>query len=303
MKTNPGIYQIPLEMSDWSGLWPRLAGDPKPPKQLFARFTGDRKDFRTIFQQPSVAIVGSRKASAYGREVTLRLARELAEHGVVIIAGLAIGIDSLAHRGALDGHGTTIAVLGNGLSHIYPAQNRGLATEILANNGIILSEYEPDVPVARYQFLERNRLISALSDIVIVVEANLRSGSLNTARHALEQGKILMAVPGNITAPLSSGTNQLIANDATPLLNTESVLEKLRKIYVDEPTAIAKLNDQSSQNSTTGDEIQDQILAKLAHGSATTDEILREFPNAQASLTMLEINNKIIKVSDHWTKI
>lgn len=302
MKTGSEIYQIPLETSDWAGLWPRLASEPKPPKQLFAKFAGDENDFREIFRRPAVAIVGSRKASVYGREVTLRLARELAERGVVIVAGLAIGIDSLAHRGALDGHGTTVAVLGNGLNHIYPAQNQGLATEILTKNGVILSEYEPDTPVARYQFLERNRLISALSDIVIVVEANSRSGSLNTARHAREQGKILMAVPGNITAPLSDGTNQLIANGAAPVLNAESVLEKLREIYADEPNIIAKLDGEVSRNSTTGDEIQDQILAKLIREPATTDEILREFPSAQAALTMLEIDKKIIKVADHWVK-
>lgn len=138
---------------------------------------------------PSVAIVGTRKPTTYGKEVTRQLASDLAKRGVIIISGLALGIDGLAHRGALEAGGTTIAVLANGLPDIYPSTHRALADEILASRGAIISEYEPGVSARGFQFLQRNRIVSGLSDAVIITEAATRSGTLNTAAHALEQGK------------------------------------------------------------------------------------------------------------------
>lgn len=176
---------------------------------------------------PTVAIVGTRKNTTYGEEVAYKAAYELARAGVIIVSGLAYGIDAIAHRGALDAGGVTVAVLGTAINRIHPARNIGLAKEIIAKGGAVMSEYGPDERTYASSFLERNRLISGLSDAVLVVEANERSGSLNTAMHALEQGRDLFAVPGDITRPVSAGCNRLIAQGAAPYTGPEDVLNSL----------------------------------------------------------------------------
>ena len=176
----------------------------------------------------TVAIVGARRNSPYGEEVAYKLAYGLARHGVVIVSGLAYGIDSIAHRAALDAGGKTVAVLGTPIDQIYPREHEGLAREIIEKDGAVMSEYGPGVVVyPKTSFLERNRLISGLSDVVIVVEAAARSGTLNTATHALNQGKELLAVPGDITSPLSEGCNRLILQGANPCLGLDDVLDML----------------------------------------------------------------------------
>jgi DNA processing protein len=307
-------------------LFAKLADDPRPPKNVFARSLLTDETFREIFRAPSVAIVGSRKPTAYGEKITLELSQVLAEHGVVIISGLALGHDALAHRGSLDGGGTTIAVLGTPIDRLYPAQNLSLAKEILARGGIILSEIAAGEEFfAKSSFLQRNRIISALADVVIVVEANVKSGSLNTAKHAKVQQqnsrkladetggifreKILMAVPGNLTSPLSGGTNALIRSGAKICLGAESVLTELREIYKNDAEIFAKLggkpkksHKQSTTNfAKTGDPESDKILARVAEKSLTTDEILREFPDAGGKLTLLELDSLIAKVGENWT--
>ncbi len=160
----------------------------------------------------TVAIVGSRHNTRYGKEVAYKMAYELAKRGVIIISGLAYGIDSVAHQAALDAGGTTIAVLGTPIDQIYPKNHVGLAKDIINNGGAVLSEYAPGEKVyMKASFLERNRIISGLADIVVIVEAAEKSGTLNTAAHALNQGKEVYAVPGNITSPYSVGCNKLIA--------------------------------------------------------------------------------------------
>lgn len=157
----------------------------------------------------SVAIIGTRKPTSYGKEIAHMLAYELAKRGVIVISGMALGIDAIAHRGALEAGGTTLAVLGNGLDTIYPSSHKDLARQIIAQGGALISEYAPEELARPHYFLQRNRIVSGLSDAVIVVEAASRSGTLNTAAHALEQGREIFAVPGNITSPLSSGCNIL----------------------------------------------------------------------------------------------
>lgn len=175
--------------------------------------------------KPTVAIVGSRKPTSYGREVAQRISYDLAQAGVIIVSGLALGIDGVAHRGALEAGGTTIAVLGNGLDSIYPSSHQDLGQTIIEKGGAIISEYEPAMPALAYQFLERNRIVSGLSDAVVVVEAAARSGTLSTAAHALNQGREVFAVPGNITSPLSTGCNNLIKQGATPVTSSDDILE------------------------------------------------------------------------------
>jgi len=176
-------------------------------------------------QGPAVAIVGTRRPSPYGRAVAEKLAEDLASRGVVIVSGLALGIDSIAHWGALKG-GRTVAVLGSGLDNIYPRQNRKLFQKI-AENGAVVSEFPLDAPPFAAHFPRRNRIISGLVQAVIVVEAAAKSGSLITARMALEQNREVMAVPGNVTSDMSKGTNGLIKTGAKLVEGWEDVAEEL----------------------------------------------------------------------------
>lgn len=175
----------------------------------------------------SVAIVGSRKPTPYGKSVTEKIVHALAEHNVTIISGLALGIDSIAHKAALKFNTPTIAVMARGLNGIYPASHFSLSREIVKAGGALISTYPADMPAQPYHFLERNRIISGLSSIVIVTEAAVKSGTLNTASHALEQGKDVFAVPGNITSPMSAGCNRLIRQGAQPLIDTSDIFSAL----------------------------------------------------------------------------
>ena len=286
--------------------WRRINTDPKPPESIFAKFSQSEADFAKIFRKPSVAIVGSRKPTEYGQRVTLELSRKLAEHGVVIVSGLALGHDALAHRGALNGGGTTVAILGTPIDKIYPRQNFQLAQDILENNGAILSEIAPGEKFfAKTSFLERNRLISALADIVIVVEANLHSGSLNTARHAMKQEKILMAVPGNITSPLSAGTNQLIANGAAPVLSADSILARLREMHQDQPSLFDISSATNFQKLNLSADQQAILTALKREGGADMDDLSRILtmptPELSSALTLLEIEGQISRSSNEWS--
>jgi len=199
----------------------RLREIPEAPKQLWYRGTlPDEK-------RPAVAIVGTRKPTAYGRAVTEELAGKLAERGVVIVSGLALGIDSIAHQAALKASGITVAVLPSGVDTPYPSQHRQLAEDIVGQGGALISEYPLGMPGLQHHFLERNRLVSGLSDAVIVTEAANRSGTFNTVSHALAQGKDVYAVPGNILSPMSHGPNQLITTGATPIIDIDAWIDQL----------------------------------------------------------------------------
>ena len=176
--------------------------------------------------KPAAAIVGARMCSSYGRMQAFRFARELSKAGVQILSGMAYGIDSEGHKGALEGGGTTFAVLGNGVDVCYPAGNRALYQRILRENGGIISEYPPGTMARTYHFPARNRIISALSDVVLVVEAKEKSGSLITARCALEQGKAVYAVPGPVTEELSRGCHLLIYDGAGIAYSPEILLSE-----------------------------------------------------------------------------
>jgi DNA processing protein len=178
-----------------------------------------------ILSQPAVAVVGARRPTPFGRAVAERLARDLAARGLVVVSGMAVGIDSLAHWGALQA-GRTVAVLGSGLDEVYPKENKDLFRKI-AGTGAVVTEFPPEARPLAYRFPLRNRVISGLTLGVVVVEATRRSGSLITARLALEQNREVMAVPGNITSALSSGTNWLIKTGAKLVETWEDVVEEL----------------------------------------------------------------------------
>lgn len=253
----------------------------KKPKELY--YTGNLPETR----RPTVAIVGTRKPTSYGKEVTTRFAGELARKGVVIVSGLALGVDALAHIAALEAGGTTLAVLGNGLPTIYPAANQGLAKRILEHGGAILTEYEEGTEARSHQFLERNRIVSGLADAVIITEAAQRSGTLNTAAHALEQGKEVFVVPGNITSPMSLGCNALIAQGATPLLNSDQVLEVIAPDLLSGQVSLFRSSDPLQQK------IIDLINSGVRNGDELQQRIGCSATELSTALTMLEINGAI----------
>ena len=249
----------------------------------------------------TVAIVGSRHNTKYGQEVAYQLAHELAEQGVLIVSGLAFGIDTIAHRGCLDAGGVTIAVLGTAIDDIYPRTHECVAKEILELGGAIISEYAPgSAPFPKTSFLERNRLISGLSDIVVVVEAAERSGSLNTATHALEQGKTVFAVPGNITNPYSQGCNKLIKQGAIPYTAPEDILRELF------PQDFAKRHKHLKKQHLFGDtDVETKILQAIASGARTGEQIMKLIhlpPEVfNQTTTLLEIKGRINSLgANHW---
>ncbi|HEX6415950.1 MAG TPA: DNA-processing protein DprA [Candidatus Saccharimonadales bacterium] len=262
----------------------------KKPKALY--LMGNLPDSR----RPTVAIVGTRKPSAYGKEVTHRLAYELASRGVVVISGLALGVDGIAHRAALEAEGTTIAVLANGLPNIYPASHKSLAADLLEKGGAIISEYEPGSSARGYQFLQRNRIVSGLSDAIIITEAATRSGTLNTAAHALEQGKEVFVVPGNITSPLSGGCNALLKQGATPVTSTEDVLEIIAPDLL-QPQAVLPL----------GNTPLETTIITLLQSGVRDGEALQAQSGATSSefnqaLTMMELSGTVRSLgANQWT--
>ena len=258
-----------------------LVNIPKPPEIL--HYIGTLPSER----RPSVAIVGTRKPTAYGKEVTTRLAYDLASRGVVIVSGLAMGVDGLAHTAAIDASGTTIAVLGNGLPNIYPTSHAQLAKRICDQGGAILSEYDRDMPALSHQFLERNRIVSGLADAIIITEAAARSGTLNTAGHALEQGKEVVVVPGNLTSPMSEGCNQLLKQGAHLVTCAEDILEIIAPDTL-EPQSSLALGDNP---------LETAVLTHLQNGLRDGDDIQQAIgcsaTDLSVALTMLELHGHI----------
>ncbi|MCD2223635.1 DNA-processing protein DprA [Listeria cossartiae] len=182
-----------------------------------------------LLQKQAIAIVGTRQMSEYGRKACRQIASELSEHQLVIVSGMAVGIDTTAHKAALQKSGATIAVLGSGVNNIYPLKNQLLANDI-ARDGLLLSEYLPDEEARRWHFPERNRIISGLSMGTVIIEAAERSGSLITADMALEQNRQVFAVPGNIFIDTWKGTNYLIQEGAKLVMNANNIIEEFFQI-------------------------------------------------------------------------
>lgn len=254
-------------------------------------------NFDDLLARPRVAIVGSRKTSAYGRGVTGQLARDLAQQGIVIVSGLALGTDSIAHKATLDAGGKTIAVLPSGLHNIYPSSHRQLAAQIVAQGGALISEHEHDFRPFPYSFVERNRIVSGLSDALLVTEAAKKSGTLTTANFAREQHKPIFAVPGNITSPSSEGTNHLIAHGATLTTSAHDILKHL---------AITPNSQQKQKSLPVGATPAEQAIIDLvASGIHETDLLANHSGLSTADLneafTMLEIAGAIKRVdANHW---
>ena len=269
------IFQINLSDYDYLRDLPHI---PDPPKKLFIRGKLPEKRVKTA------AIVGTRKPSAYGREIATKIASECAKNGIVVVSGLALGIDSIAHRAAIDSGGKTIAILANGVDKIYPRSHEDLGQRILQTNGAILSEYPNNTPARPWQFLARNRIVSGLADAVVIIEAASRSGTLSTANHALDQGKEIFAVPGNITSPLSAGCNQLIKNGANPLTSVEDLLDFLIPDRFEKQTQLFR-----------GDTREENVILEFLskNGTTSSDTIIKQTKLSASefnqAITMLEL--------------
>ena len=210
---------------------------------------------------PAVAVVGTRSCSPYGAQVARRLGRELATAGVTVVSGLARGVDAEAHRGALEAGGPTVAVLGCGIDRDYPRAHAALAHRV-SELGLLVSEYEPGVEPAPWRFPARNRIIAGLAGVTVIVEARAKSGALITADFALEDGREVFAVPGEITSALSRGTNELLRLGAAPLIETNDVLAALG--LEEAPVVLAAKLSESAQ----------RVRELLADHAASVDELV-----------------------------
>lgn len=278
---------------------PLLKEISAPPEKIFWR--GEKSLLKNDF---CLAVVGTRKATFQGRELARKISRELAEVGAVIVSGLAMGIDSAAHEGALEaagGQGKTIAVLGGGIDKIYPAQNENLADRIITGGGLIVSEYPPATPTYPSQFLERNRVVSGLSLATIVIEAPLRSGSLNTARLAAEQGREVFVFPGPTGHPNFAGSHALIRDGARLVSSAQDIFEDLG-------LELKSKNDFSENDfSQVEDAVQREILRALfAAGRPLPIDKISQITNlepheANQALALLIIEGKIKETGKGYT--
>jgi DNA processing protein len=263
------------------GYPPLLARIPDPPVSLWLRGDADP----TLLAATAVAVVGARACSGYGRAVARMLAGGVAEAGAVVVSGLARGIDGEAHRGALAVGGTTVAVLGCGVDRDYPAAHAELARAIVAGGGLVVSEYEPGIEPAPWRFPARNRIIAGLAAATLVVEARERSGALITADFALEDGREVLVVPGEITSSLSAGTNALLRQGATPATCVADVLEAVG------------VEPRGTIEPDVGDPSAAAVLDAIANGVGTADELARATGLAAGdvatALTLLELAGKV----------
>lgn len=244
----------------------------------------------------NLAVVGARMFTAYGRQVTEKLVRELALNNLTVVSGLAIGIDALAHAAAMEAGGKTIAVLGSGLDqqNIYPSQNRYLADKITVQGGLIMSEYSIGTLPLKHHFPQRNRLIAGLSQATLVIEAGEKSGALITARHALEQNREVFAIPGSIYSQYSAGTNNLIKLGAKLISGARDIIESLNLA-----DAAAYIENKKIMAETAEEEL---ILQRLAHEPMHVDELknLTKLDTAtiNSTLTIMEMKGQIRNVGN-----
>ena len=276
--TRAGVRALPWTDAEYP---PQLAAIDDPPAVLWVRGDPAR------LSAPAVAVVGSRTGSPYACAVAERLAAGLAERGVAVISGLARGVDAAAHRGALAAGGPTVAVLGSGVDVVYPPEHASLAEEVVAN-GVLAGELGPGAPPLRYHFPRRNRILSGLSRAVVVVEATVRSGSLITARLAAEQGREVMAVPGNVLSGRSRGAHRLIRDGARIVETAADILEEL---------GVAGPSEDEGESPGEAD----PVLTRMEPGEpCDVDRLAQQcglaLPDLLAHLTELELRGRVTRV-------
>ena len=281
--SNFPIIELRKEDTAWPKLLSQIHGAPK---QLYCQGN------ISLLNSNCLAVVGTRKLTAYGREAAETLTRDLLTHGLTIVSGLALGIDSIAHQTTVENGGRTIAVLGSGLDRkvIYPENNIGLADKILKHDGLLISEYPPDTKAELWTFPQRNRIISGLSMGVLVIEADVESGALITAKCALDQNRDVFAVPGSILSPKSVGPNTLIQSGAKLVMSAYDIISEYHENL--------KLFPDKKKKILTGNPTEEKIIDLLdEHGVMFVDDIIRksdtEASAISVSLSMLEIRNVV----------
>ncbi|HSX01325.1 MAG TPA: DNA-processing protein DprA [Candidatus Saccharimonas sp.] len=269
------IHQINLQDPEYPFALTQISA---PPKQLYVLGDLPKGDY--------VAIVGTRSYTEYGKAITYELAFELAKAGLVIVSGLALGIDGAAHQAALDAGGKTVAVLAGGLDHIYPSTHRELAKSILAHGGALISEYPAGIPTYKSQFVARNRIVVGLSLGTIITESAAQGGAMHSAHFTLDANRILMAVPGDINQRRSAGPNNLIHEGAVPIRSSSDVLHALN-ITANVPLAIV-----SARNPH-----EERILTHLQEGHRKTDQLIEATGLSAAEfasvISLMEITGKV----------
>ena len=277
---SPEPYAAPINtIGKGDPEYPEQLGDlSEPPAQLW--WSGDW----SVMSRPLVAVVGTRRATSYGLRVTREIAGALARGGACIVSGMALGIDAAAHQAALDAGGATIAVLGNGVDIPYPRAHAKLHRAI-AERGLVMSEMPPGARSHGGSFIKRNRIIAAIAKLTIVIEAPFGSGALWTAKTALDLGRDLGAVPGQIDSPQSQGANELLRDGAQTMAS------------IDDALCLAGLAPQRRADPRVDDEFEMRVWEALGHGSATLDELCARsaLPVAQCltAVTTLELRGAI----------
>ncbi len=264
----------------------------KPPIVLYCK--GDI----SLLKSEALGVVGTRRATRYGKDVGNKLVSQIASTGITIVSGLAEGIDTVAHRTTLDVHGKTIAVLGGGFGNIYPNSNQSLADEIVKDGGLLISEYKPSEPSLTYHFPIRNRIIAGLCDAVLIVEATEKSGSMHTKNFAIEYGKEVFAVPGRIGDIYSVGCNKIIANgQARVVMSAEDILQ-----YFDR-SASKTTNENAIQLTYEEQMIYDSLVGHEKHFDELVSELHIEAKVMSTLLMRLEIMRIITKLPGNFYKL
>lgn len=256
----------------------------QPPAQLYIR--------GTIPKGATLAVVGTRLPTAYGKQITPGLVTKLAQAGFVIVSGLAYGIDAMAHTAALDAGGATVAVLGTGVDEnsLYPRKHMKLARRIIENGGAVISEYEPGTAGRKHHFPARNRIVSGMSLGTVVIEAKQKSGALITAKHALDQNRDVFAVPGSISSAESVGPNQLIAAGATPVLSPNTILE-----FYGQTAPL--FTESLKENATTEEKlVLDALTQGALHVDAIAEALATDTQNTLPILTHMELKGLVKSV-------
>jgi DNA processing protein len=271
-------------------LYPRLLlNTARPPVLLFV------KGNLNLLNQPQIAFVGSRNPTAYGSQVTKNFVQDLVNVNAVITSGLAIGIDGIAHKAALSNSGNTIAVLGSGLNNIYPKRHMSLAQQIVEQNGLLVSEFLPDVPPVQFNFPKRNRIIAGLSNGTVVVEAAIKSGSLITAQIAVEEGRDVFSVPGSIFNPLSDGCHHLIKQGAKIITCSGDIIEEY--VELSQPMRFSDKKDLA----------EDKLLASVGYDTTSIDVIVQQsnlpIDQVLTRLLNLEVEGAVIAVPGGYLKV
>jgi DNA processing protein len=284
------VNKLTLNGPSYPGILRELS--TKPPSALYTVGA----TLADLLERPSVAVVGNRNSTIYGERTTRELAKGLAEQGIVIISGLAYGVDAISHRAALEAGGYCIAVLPGPLDNILPAANRDLAEEILQNGGTLVSEYAAGEAAFKQNFVARNRIMSGLADAVLITEAGVKSGALHTSRYAIQQDKILMAVPGSIYSPNSAGVNNLIKSSSAACVTT---VEDIMGIMGIQPHK-TKPKDVKGRNQS-----EQALLNLMVKGVSAGDQLLEKSGLDtilfNQTLTMLELSCKIRPLGgNHW---